>query len=181
MGTVSRWNRLVECVLAEDGLTVAELRLALALARLLPGWRRPEARLGRQLLRDTARLDGRNLERARQGLVARGILAYTPGKRGRGNRGLYSFLPWIDEKTAPQRLFTADGKDRSESTEKTALQRPRIDRGKGKTTAHSCIWNGHNRERLTETQLVECACELCAEWADHRAAAHELTSTEAPA
>jgi hypothetical protein len=171
MGAVSRWNRLIERVLAEDGLTVAELRLALALARLLPGWRRPEARLGGQLLRDTARLDG---------LVERGILAYTPGKPGRGNRGLYSFLPWI-ETAAPQRPFTADGKGRSRVAEKAAPQRPRIDNGKGKARADSCIWNGLNRERLTGAQLVECPCELCRAWADHRGAELELAETEAPA
>ena len=95
---MSRWNRLIERLLAEDDLTIAELRLALALARLLPGWRRPEARLGRQMLRDVARLDGRDFERARDGLVRRGLLDYTPGKPGRGNRGNYSLLPWIDEK-----------------------------------------------------------------------------------
>jgi hypothetical protein len=167
----------MERILAEDDLTVAELRLAIALARLLPGWRRTEARLGIRLIRHTARLDGRSFERARQGLVQRGILTFTPGKVGRGHAGLYSFLPWIDEKTAPQRTITRELNVRSGDAQMSAPQRSLIDRSRGKTRNDTCKWNGLDREQLTSRQLSECGCELCTEWAEH----HERERLEVPA
>lgn len=168
---MSRWNRLVERVLAEDDLTVAELRLALALARLLPGWRRPEARLGIRLIRQYARLDGRSFERARVGLIARGILTFTPGRPGRGHAGLYSFLPWIDEKSAAERTFTRDLNVRSGDPKTSAPERSLIDRSRGKTRNTDCIWNGYDRARLTSEQLTECGCAVCADWFSNTAAA----------
>ena len=68
--TLSNWNRLLERLLAED-LTVAEQRLALTIARCTLGWQKNEYRIGRARLRELSGLDGRNFERARDGLVAK--------------------------------------------------------------------------------------------------------------
>src|SRR5215213_9261975 len=75
------------------------------IARLLCGWKRRDARIGEQLLRDLAQLDGRTLARARAGLVAKGLIVFQAGSGGRGNRGLYVLV--LDTETpAPQRTIT---------------------------------------------------------------------------
>src|SRR5438309_43530 len=109
----SDWNRLLDRLLAED-LTVAEHRLALALARSLLGWQRLGGPLGEQLLRERARFDGRTFERARDGLIAKGILSYESGGRGRGKRSTYTLILG-EEKPAVERDF--------ERTEKPAVER----------------------------------------------------------
>jgi len=141
----SDWNRLLERLLAEEGLTVAELRLALALARLLLGWKRSSAPLGRALLRQTAGLDGRTFERTLASLVRRGLVQVEPGRIGKGNRAVYT-LNLLPEKAAlqrpieqvekavPQRPKEPVAKGRSNDTQKAALQRPRKGRGKGRTS-----------------------------------------------
>jgi hypothetical protein len=78
----SDWNRLLERLLAEK-LTVAEHRLALALARQLLGWKRTEAPLGQALLRNVAGLDGRSFERALAGLIEKRLVNVTGGGPGR--------------------------------------------------------------------------------------------------
>jgi hypothetical protein len=90
----SNWNSLLDRLLAEN-LTVAEHRLALALARLLLGWNRNEAQLGQRLLRETAGLDGRTFDRALAALIEKELVGVTtPGPR---QRSTYKLLP------APQR------------------------------------------------------------------------------
>lgn len=140
----SNWNQYIDALLATE-LTVAEHRLALALARLTLGWNRTDNHLGEALLRDTANLDGRNFTRARDALVAKGLLHYEPGTRGRGNRGFYAIpsttqKPALErviqgsEKPAPQRVNRASVKTRSQVQEKPASQRGRRGRGKGRTS-----------------------------------------------
>lgn len=151
----SNWNGWMEAVCAAD-LTVAEHRLAAALGREILGWRKTSDRIGARRLRELARLDGRTFERARQGLVEKGLLRYIPGKVGRGGRGYYELLETADperpiegpektaverairteEKTAPERAIARSVKDRSQSTKKTALQRSRSG-SKGKNSAQS--------------------------------------------
>jgi hypothetical protein len=156
-------------------MTVAEHKLLLAIGRALLGWRRTGAHLGRRYLRDLARLDGRTFERARDGLVERGLLHYTPGKPGRGGRGYYAF-PWAAEKAAPGRPFTEAGKGRSGVAENAAPQRPRRGRGNGKTGKAECSWAGFDRSALTPAQLTECKCEDCATWRAHLAAETKVST-----
>jgi hypothetical protein len=94
---VSDWNDAIEAMLEHD-LTNAELRLFAALMRELLGWRKREDRLGDRLLRRTARLDGRSFDRARDGLIARGLIDYERGTVGRGHRSLYGLR--LEEKPA---------------------------------------------------------------------------------
>ena len=142
----SHWNSYLERLLASE-LTRDEHRLALALMRLLLGWNRTGDSIGDRLLRETAQLHGRSLERARAGLVRKRLIAFTPGHVGRGRRSSYTLLlesaslelgqaeklaaPRANnrpEKTAPARLNTAGRKDRKNSLEKTAPARARIGR-----------------------------------------------------
>jgi hypothetical protein len=74
----SRWNRYTEALLAAK-LTAAEHRLALAFMRLIPGYRLEERDLGNRLLREVSGLDGRSFERARAGLIEKGLIHYEPG------------------------------------------------------------------------------------------------------
>lgn len=150
-------------------MTVAEHKLLLALASLLLGWRRTGAHIGRNLLREKSSLDGRAFERARDGLVKRGLLHYTPGKKGRGSRGYYAF-PWAAQNAAPQRHLDEAGKCRSGVAENAAPQRLRRGRGKGKTGKAECSWAGFDRSALTPAQLTECKCEDCGTWRAHLAA-----------
>ena len=149
----SRWNRYVNALLAADGLTVAEHRLALAIMRLLPGWRRDEADLGDRLLRKTSHLDGRSFARARAGLVDKRLLVYTPGSSGRTARRSHYALAYgcdaasVDDESSGQGVpagaradmpagaradITAFGRARREDVEEV-LQKPYIEVG----TAHA--------------------------------------------
>ncbi len=98
----SDWNLFLDRLL-EHKLTVAEYRLATALMRLLLGWNRESAYLGQRLIRERASLDGRSFDRALSGLIEKGLLDVTPGKRGRGNRTLYRLVLGDVEKPAPAR------------------------------------------------------------------------------
>ena len=71
--------------------------MALTLMRLLLGWRKTSDRLGEQLIRETAGLHGRSIERARAGLVSKGLILYQPGSPGRGHGAVYSLR--LDEET----------------------------------------------------------------------------------
>ena len=131
----SDWNAYLERLLAAK-LTVAEYRLALALGRLVLGYRCTERALGEGLIRETADLDGRTFTRARAGLIARGLIVYEPGKRGRGRRSIYrltfSEKPAVErvlegeEKPAVERGITKPLKTRSQCREKPAVERGRI-------------------------------------------------------
>jgi len=123
---------MLERVLAAPRLTSAEHRLVLAIARETLGWRRRRARIGERRLRKLASLDGRTLERAREGLVEAGLVKFTPGRPGRGNAAQYELI--LDgEMPALTRAFSADVKARSHGTKKPALARAHIG-SKGKTT-----------------------------------------------
>lgn len=142
----SGWNAVMDCLLAHK-LTVGEHRLALAIARLTIGWKKPSgAYLGRALIRDTAGLDGRAYQRARDGLVEKGILAVTGGGVGRGNRAYYMLVPLAEkadeerpipqsEKADAQRPKLVGHKRPLSDTKKAALQRPRrVKTGKERTS-----------------------------------------------
>jgi hypothetical protein len=88
---VSDWNLFLERTLAID-LTLEELRLANAVARCTLGWSVRENRVGQQFLRDLTGMHGRSFERARAGLVAKGLIDVRSGSGGRGNRDLYRLL-----------------------------------------------------------------------------------------
>ncbi len=116
---MSDWNLFMERLLDLD---VAEYRLAVTLGRSLLGFRKRSEHLGRALLRERSRLDGRSLDRALAGLVDKGLVAYTPGKPGRGHRARYELLLLDDESTemaAPERPFTP-----AEKTPEKAARRP---------------------------------------------------------
>jgi hypothetical protein len=73
------------------------------------GWRQNPARLGEHLLRNVSRLhDGRSFDRAREGLIERGLLHYQPGKRGRGHRSLYELILDPAEKPADERALASE-------------------------------------------------------------------------
>jgi hypothetical protein len=135
---VSDYNVFHERLLDLD-LGVEEYRLAIALGRSLLGFRKRAEYLGQDLLRDTARLiDGRSFERARDGLVEKGLLAYTsPGKSpGRGARGHYELLLGDEEVTAPERSLLT-----GESHRTNHRRSHRTNHGSGAVT---------NREKRTE-------------------------------
>jgi Bacteriophage replication protein O len=88
----SDWNLLLERLLGAP-LTANEYRLALAIARSTLGYRRRSERLGRRLLQEHSGItDARGFDRARRGLVEAGLLRYTPGRVGRGNRSTYELV-----------------------------------------------------------------------------------------
>lgn len=138
----SKWNLLLDRLLAQK-LTVAEHRLALALARLLLGWNRDGTHLGEAMIRKAAGLDGRTFDRARQGLIEKGLLDYIPGRGGRGNRGHYQLVletPAVEreieglETPAVDRAISPERKPPLSGTKTPALQRGRKGRGKGKNS-----------------------------------------------
>ncbi len=159
----SNWNVWHDALLAEN-LTVAEHRLALALARMILGWNLIEERLGENLIRETAGdMHGRSFDRARQGLIEKGLLRYVPGSDGRGNRGTYSLLLPVTETPAVEReIETVETpavareirktvNPRSRVTKTPAVERARKGR-KGKNTATSAASNLY--QRAFETYLA---------------------------
>jgi hypothetical protein len=115
----SPWNAYLDMVLAAN-LKHEELRRAIALARYIIGWKRESNRIvsnhiGRDLLRDATGLHGKSFERARDALVARGLLAFKSSGPGRGKRTYYELpIPyiaapeWPIENAAPERQFTSE-------------------------------------------------------------------------
>ena len=102
---LSNYNLFANRVLAGK-LGAEALRLAWALQRLLLGYGRTEGRLGMTQLRETSRLHGRSLERARDELAAAGVIEFEIGSTGPGTRrstGSYS----ATETTALQRTIPA--------------------------------------------------------------------------
>ncbi len=100
----SNWNTWMDAICDSD-LTVAEHRLAAALARELLGWRKTFDQIGEKRLRSRARLHGRSFERARGGLVAKGLLRFTAGNPGRAGAGTYELVLSPIETPAPQRAI----------------------------------------------------------------------------
>jgi hypothetical protein len=86
----SLWNPFVERLLRQEPpLGVEAWRLAMALARNVFGYNRTEAPLGEDLIRRESRLHGRSVERARNDLLARGLLEIELGRPGPGGRTLW--------------------------------------------------------------------------------------------
>ena len=124
----SRTNEYLERLLELD-LSGEEYRLAIALAREILGYRLTARKLGNATAPRPHRTHGRSFERARAGLIDKGLIAYTAGSDGRGNRSTYVLLLEKTaqtrtyeppEKTAPTRTKPADVKDR-----KKPRKRPR--------------------------------------------------------
>jgi hypothetical protein len=139
-GTDNR-NAFVERCLQAD-LTEQEWRLAAALELSILGyWDKAaeaykiEERLGEALLRSLSRLHGRSFQRARDGLIEKGVIVrFKPGKAGRGNRALYvlSETPaqarGLDGETPAQ---TPAGTP-AENPAKTPAETPALPRGRSK-------------------------------------------------
>src|SRR4051812_15674465 len=97
----SKWNLFLERKLGtHPPLGVYEHRLADAIARNTLGYGGRVTRpIGEQLLRTEANLDGRSFQRARQGLVEKGVIRYH--SPGRARRTVYTVTltdePTVDE------------------------------------------------------------------------------------
>lgn len=176
---VSDWNLFFDRMI-ELGptLTKAEHRLALVIARSTLGFRVTEEGLGERLLRDKAQLHGRSFGQAREGLVAKGLITYSPPDiSGRGQRGRYRLLlePACDE---PTREANADGTAQhhgpapvrafgpispAESTaERPALERARIEEpGKDDDEAVETLLRDFDTPSATQRQ------EFVAAYATH--------------
>lgn len=98
-GKRSDWNPALRAIVALT-LTASEQRLAMVLVTQTCGYYRREAKVGQDLLRREARLDGRNFGRAVARLQTLGLLRVTPGKRGRGHRSTYELI-FDREETEP--------------------------------------------------------------------------------
>lgn len=135
---MSDYNLWHERLLAER-LTADEWRLAIALTRLLLGFRHREESLGRALVMETAGMtSARSMERARDGLVQRRLIEYEPPeRRGPGARGRWKLLLGDDVSAAPQRHLGTSGSAAPERQISAALSaalsaapaRPRIEEG----------------------------------------------------
>jgi hypothetical protein len=142
---VSDWNRWMERLLtARPKLTAEEFRLGLALGRLLLGFRVRSDALGDRLVRDTAQFHGRSLEAAREALVAKGLVLFDQGSRGRGNRSVYTLLLGAPEKTGDGRAFEKTGEKTGKKTgEKTGQGRARIKGEKERRTGGDARAHAH--------------------------------------
>lgn len=142
---VSDWNLYIERKLGLK-LVLEESRLADAIARYTLGWNGRENEVGQDLLRDLARLHGWSFERARAGLVEKGLVVVRPGAGGRGNRDHYRLL--LDgESPAPEREIPGDAETPAEErgfvtetpaqtpaeipAQTPALERARREKGEG--------------------------------------------------
>ena len=123
----SDWNLMLERLLAAP-LTANEWRLAAAIARSTLGYRTRSAGIGERLLQERSNLtDRRGFERARAGLIEAGILRYTPGSVGRGNRSTYELI--LDpEKARSHARISEPINARSSGTKERAPARARIGR-----------------------------------------------------
>jgi hypothetical protein len=130
----SNWNRYLETRQAAD-INLAESRLLDAIARKTLGFYVFEARIGEKWLRAWARLNGRRFIPARRGLIEKGLISYTPGKPGRGNRGLYrinlcekspvpELVPAEEEKPLVEGAFSEGEKPRLEGDLAKELKAP---------------------------------------------------------
>src|SRR4051794_38823981 len=126
----SNWNAFLDRALSEQ-LTVAEMRLYLAIGRCVLGWNKTDAALGEALLRQTAGLHGRTFTRARGSLVDRGLITWQRGRPGPGGRAVYGLMLKRLEFPALERAIetpaaereTASGNTRSQVQETPADER----------------------------------------------------------
>ncbi len=128
--------------LLDAGLGTEEWQLAIALVRLLLGFRVRSQRVGEDLLRESSRLHhGRSFKRARDGLIYKGLLSYEPPEHtGRGHRGTYTLL-FGDETPASERDIASEtpaGSPAQTPAQTPAIERARIEEG------------GESRESLTD-------------------------------
>lgn len=87
---LSNWNLYLETKLAAK-LNGTESRLLDAIARETLGWKRLTVKAGGRQLQERAGIDRHGFIRARQHLIDEGLIAYVPGKAGRGGvRGTYT-------------------------------------------------------------------------------------------
>jgi hypothetical protein len=123
----SNWNLLMER-LAGGGLTANERRLLAAIGRYTIGYPDLAGKVGRATLRAfVGDMDNRSFDKARDGLVAAGVIAVDEGSPGRGHSARYALL--LDgEKVAEERPIP-------EPVEKVALQRPLPQPLKGRSGA----------------------------------------------
>lgn len=146
---MSNYNAWGDRMLAAN-LNLDEYRLAGALQRLILGYHKTEARLGRKLLMETAHFtDTRSFQRARDGLVEKGLLRYQAGgngKGGRGHRGLYTLLLETPTKGRTTASLREVSKVTQIHAQSDAPVRPRIDKRKGK-----------NSEQNTDTDFRRAA------------------------
>jgi hypothetical protein len=150
---LSNWNLFFERKLELGAtLTTDEHRLSDALARCLLGFNKTAERLGEGLLRERSGLHGRSFERARAGLVEKGLLVFVSGGRGRGKRSLYALvldpadnpavardfagLSIADENPAEARDYRRDNPAESPA-ESPAEARGRSEKGEGEVRSAS--------------------------------------------
>jgi hypothetical protein len=120
---VSDYNDVIDAALRKH-LTAEEHQLFLALIRNLLGYANLVDGLGEDLLLWTTGFgDRRSLVRAREGLVAKKVLRFTPGKRGRGHRARYELLPAQVDEAGHEPKETAQTSAQSASTKKRAQKR----------------------------------------------------------
>ncbi len=136
---MSDWNLAIELLLAAD-LSAEESRLGLAIVRETIGYRERRRAIGQHRLREWTGMHGRSFDRAREGLVEKGIVSVERGGRGRGNRDVYEVLLDVEkpaleradaeplEKPALERAIRSE-KPAEKSAETPALERARIEEG----------------------------------------------------
>ncbi len=138
----SLWNPFFDRVLAEDPpLGAEELRMIIALARLVFGFNEVERRLGIDHVLRTAGLHGRSLHRVVGRLVARGLVEVEWGSPGRGTPTLWRLLreaPYAsEEETSFENSAAASAEEPAENSAKTsAHERPLIGEEKELTTTY---------------------------------------------
>jgi hypothetical protein len=106
VAVVSDWNLYLERK-ASLQLGLEASRLADAIARYTLGFNTRTNEVGQRLLRDFAPLHGMSFERAREELVATGLVRFSRGSGGRGNRDTYELV--LDEQPpAEERAFASE-------------------------------------------------------------------------
>jgi hypothetical protein len=121
------WHR--RCLAATPHLTSTAWRLVGALDLCVLGFSKTEEHLGEQLLRETADLHGRSFQRARDELIARGLLRYESGGGGRGHRSRYVLLVDDPETPALERGITPRGNP-AQTPAGTPAQTPALERAR---------------------------------------------------
>jgi hypothetical protein len=159
----SDWNALLERLLSVP-LTANEYRLALAIARSTLGYRRRSERLGRRLLQEHSGIsDGRGFDRARDGLVEAGLLRYTAGSVGRGNRSTYELL--LDpEKGRSHAAKKPPEKRPLHNRKKAALARPRIGKRKEEATGPASPATANIQTKTADAYLAAGGSLELDEW-----------------
>jgi hypothetical protein len=125
-GRVNARNNFIERCLAAK-LGAEEWRLAAALDLHILSFYDKDARayltegfVGDALLRATGRLHGRSLDRARNGLIEKGLTRFEPGTLGAGHRSFYKPNTDAPEKPAQERAFDEPPEKPASEPEKPA-------------------------------------------------------------